>query len=151
MPKIDISALEVRRTNYLPPPLDAPCWAKTRRKLGDAAGLTQFGVNLLTLEPGGWSAQRHWHASEDEFIFVVSGEVMLVDEAGEHLLRAGDCAGFKAGDPDGHHLQNRSGADAVVLEIGARVLEGYLCHYPDVDLLGDTEGYKHKDGTPFSP
>ena len=106
-----------------PPPFDEPCRARERTRLGDAAGLTQFGVNLLRLPPGAWSSQRHWHTGEDEFIYIVSGEVVLVTDAGEEVLRAGDCAGFKANDGDGHHLQNRSGQDAVVLEIGSRVAD----------------------------
>ena len=96
-------------TSY-PPPFDEPCRTRERRRLGDAAGLTQFGVNLLTLPPGSWSAQRHWHSHEDEFVTVLEGEVVLVTDAGEETLRRGDAAGFKAGDRDGHCFQNRSAA-----------------------------------------
>ena len=99
--RIDITALKpVIGTTY-PPPFDEPCLARERRRFGDAAGLTQYGVNLLRLPPGAWSSQRHWHAKEDEFVYVLSGEVVLVSDAGDEVLRAGDCAGFKAGGPMG--------------------------------------------------
>src|SRR4051794_25733415 len=106
--RIDPATLPVITGTKYPPPYDEPCRTHQRTRLGEVAGLTQFGVNLLRLPPGAWSAQRHWHANEDEFIWVLSGEVVLVTDAGEETLRAGDYAGFKAGDPDGHHLQNRS-------------------------------------------
>src|SRR6185437_9167066 len=121
MPKIDIENAAVRIGTSYPAPHDAPCRARDRRRLGDAAGLTQFGVNLLRLAPGVWSSQRHWHSAEDEFAWVLQGEVVLVEDEGETILRAGDCAGWKAGAPNGHCLQNRSAADAVVLEVGTRL------------------------------
>src|SRR5215469_9382033 len=121
--RIDIAALAPLIGTLYPPPFDEPCRQRQRRKLGDAAGLTQFGINLLTLPPGAWSSQRHWHTGGDEFVYVVSGEVTLVTDGGAELLRAGDCAGFKAGDTNGHHLQNRSDKEVQVLEIGTRVAE----------------------------
>ena len=117
--RIDVSKLEAVVGTLYPPPFDEPCRARGRTRLGDPAGLTQFGVNLLRLPPGAWSSQRHWHTGEDEFVYVLSGEVALVSDAGEEVLRAGDAAGFPANDGDGHCLQNRSGQDAVVLEIGS--------------------------------
>lgn len=137
-------------TRY-PPPYDASCRARVRQRLGDAAGLTQFGVNLLRLPPGAWSSQRHWHAAEDEFVFVVEGEVILVSDAGEETLRAGDCAGFKAGVPDGHHLQNRSGRDVLLLEIGSRRPEEEEVIYPGIDLKlpRGVRAFTHADGTPY--
>jgi uncharacterized cupin superfamily protein len=134
-------------TSY-PPPYDAPCAARVRHRLGDAAGLTDFGVNLLRLPPGSWSSQRHWHSTEDEFVYIVEGEVVLVTDMGEEILRAGDCAGFKAGVKDGHHLQNRSPADALLLEVGSRRAED-AGDYPDIDMLFSPDGYAHKDGTPY--
>src|SRR5579875_3511299 len=95
--KIDLDSAPVTAGTRYPPPHDAPCRARFRTRLGDAAGLTQFGVNLLRLPPGAWSSQRHWHSAEDEFVYVVEGEVVLVTDAGEETLRAGDCAGFEAG------------------------------------------------------
>ena len=148
--RIDIAGIAAKVGTGYPPPHDAPCKARERKPLGDAAGLTQFGVNLLRLAPGVWSAQRHWHTREDEFVFVVSGEVMLVTDAGEEILRAGDCAGFKAGEPNGHCLQNRSQTDAVVLEVGSRFPEVDACDYPDIDMIAPAGApYAHRDGTPY--
>src|SRR5450432_4235399 len=116
MPKrIDPKDLLAHTGTFYPPPYDEPCRARERRKLGDAAGLTQFGVNLLRLAPGVWSSQRHWHTGQDEFVYVLQGEVVLVTDAGEEILKPGDCAGFKASEQDGHHLQNRSDRDVLLL------------------------------------
>ena len=125
---------------------------RERRRLGDAAGLTQFGVNLLRLPPGAWSSKRHWHTASDEFVYVLSGEVTLVTNSGEEILRAGDAAGFSANDSDGHCLQNRSIVDATVLEIGTRV-PGDTAHYSDIDMIAPAGGqpapYIRRDGTPY--
>src|SRR5215475_5278444 len=107
MKKIDIEKAPSGAGTRYPPPHDAPCKARRWKMLGNAAGLTQFGVNLVTLQPGVWSSQRHWHSHEDEFVYMLEGELTLVTDAGEEILRAGDCAAFKAGDPDGHHLINK--------------------------------------------
>src|SRR3954466_15051466 len=109
--KIDIANLAPVIGTFYPPPFDHPCLSRERTRLGDAAGLTQFGVNLLRLPPGAWSSQRHWHTETDEFVYVLSGEVTLVTNDGAEILRSGDAAGFKANDPNGHCLQNRSSAD----------------------------------------
>jgi uncharacterized cupin superfamily protein len=147
--RIDVEALTSVVGTLYPPPFDEPCRARERTRLGDAAGLTQYGVNLLRLPAGAWSSQRHWHAKEDEFVYVLSGEVMLVTDAGEEVLRAGDCAGFKAGDPDGHCLQNRGTTDATVLEIGSRI-QGEHSTYSDIDMKTQPgTGYVRKDGTPY--
>lgn len=153
MPKrIDPKDLPVSIGTFYPPPYDQPCRARERRRLGDAAGLTQFGVNLLRLAPGVWSSQRHWHTGQDEFVYILAGEVVLVTDAGDEILRAGDCAGFKAGDRDGHHLQNRGNADALLLEIGTRVSND-SGEYPDIDMafqMGVPPSYTRKDGTPYT-
>lgn len=136
-----------------PPPFDGHCRARERKKLGDAAGLTQFGVNLLRLPPGAWSSQRHWHTGSDEFVYVVAGEVVLVTDEGEEVLRLGDAAGFKAGDANGHCLRNLSQREVLVLEIGTRV-GGDSAHYSDIDMVAPAGGkpaqYTHRDGTPYS-
>ncbi|HET7922465.1 MAG TPA: cupin domain-containing protein [Gammaproteobacteria bacterium] len=152
MPKIAIDTVPVHTGASYPPPYDEPCRNRHRSRLGDAAGLTQFGVNLLRLSPGAWSSQRHWHTHEDEFVYVLEGEVVLVTDAGEEILRPGDCAGFKAGEPDGHHLQNRGSADAVVLEIGSRDPEHDGVEYPGIDLrIGPGRSqYTHLDGKPYT-
>lgn len=144
------TAPTVKGSRY-PAPYDQPCLERFRHCLGDAAGLTQFGVNLNRLPPGSWSSQRHWHTTEDEFIFIVQGEVVLVSDAGEETLRAGDCAGFKAGVADGHHLQNRSNSDALILEVGSRRPQDDEVFYPDIDLrvLKGRADYAHSDGRPY--
>ncbi|MBK9035757.1 MAG: cupin domain-containing protein [Myxococcales bacterium] len=154
MPKIDRATAPRGQGTRYPEPFAAPCRARSWLRLGDAAGLTQFGVNLMTLPPGAWSSQRHWHSHEDEFVHVVAGEVVLVTDAGDEVLRAGDSAGFPAGRPDGHCLQNRSGADAQVLVVGSRV-DADQGAYPDIDLAvapGRYRGavsFRRKDGTPY--
>lgn len=151
--RIDPKNLPAQIGTLYPTPYDKPCRARERRKLGDAAGLTQYGVNLLRLPPGVWSSQRHWHAKQDEFVYVLQGEVVLVTNDGEEILRAGDCAGFKAGEDNGHHLQNLGDRDALVLEIGTRT-EGDGVIYPDIDMLSPPDGkpafYTRKDGTPYT-
>lgn len=131
-----------------PAPYDEPCQARFRRRLGDAVGITHFGVNLTCLPPGTWSSQRHWHTDEDEFLYVVEGELVLVTDTGEDILRVGDCAGFKAGVPDAHHLQNRSSRNALYLEVGSRRPQHDAVAYPDIDLiaLADRAGYAHTNG-----
>jgi uncharacterized cupin superfamily protein len=134
MAKIDRLNAPTGAGSRYPAPYDQPCKQRHWQRLGDAAGLTQFGVNLLTLKPGVWSSQRHWHSHEDEFVYVVAGEVVLITDAGEELLRVGDCAGFKAGNPDGHHLQNRSSQDAQLLVVGSRHAEDHG-EYSDLDMV----------------
>jgi uncharacterized cupin superfamily protein len=151
--KINVAEVEVNLGTMYPPPHDAPCVSRERQRLGDAAGLTQFGVNLLRLPPGAWSSQRHWQTKQDEFVYVLAGEVTLVTDAGEEVLHPGDAAGFKAGVADGHCLQNRSAADALVLEVGTRI-EGDGAVYSDIDMLAPAGGkpamYTHRDGTPYT-
>ena len=150
--KIDVASLTPLVGTFYPPPFDAPCRGRERTRLGDAGGLTQYGVNLLRLPPGAWSSQRHWHTAGDEFVYVLAGEVVLVTDAGEEVMRAGDCAGFPANDENGHCLQNRSGEDAQVLEVGTRVA-GDAAFYPDIDMVAPAGGkpaqYTHRDGTPY--
>jgi len=150
MKRIDKSTAPERVGTGYPAPFDVPCRDRRRLRLGEAAGLTQFGVNQLRLPPGVWSSQRHWHTHDDEFVMVLEGEVVLVTEAGEEILRAGDCAGFRAGDADGHHFQNRSDRDAVLLEIGTAHPDDDVCEYPDIDMVSDPAvGYRRRDGTPY--
>jgi uncharacterized cupin superfamily protein len=137
-------------TSYLPQ-YAGQLKGREKRILGDVFGLTQFGVNLMTLAPGSWSSHRHWHEAEDEFIYVLEGEVTLVDDQGEHRMTAGICAGFKAGVPNGHHLINKSGQRALVLELGTRAIEE-RSHYSDVDMFGTKKNGKwtftRRDGSP---
>ncbi len=152
MPKIDVANLPVdTRTGY-PKPFDRVVVGRERKRLGNAVGLDQFGVNLTTLKPGAASALRHWHENEDEFVYVLAGEVELIEDEGACVLKPGDAAGFKANTRNGHHLVNRTEADAVYLEIGTRA-KHERAHYPDVDLMvvRDDNGmrYTHKNGEPY--
>ncbi|MHA1537024.1 MAG: cupin domain-containing protein [Alphaproteobacteria bacterium] len=152
MPKIDIENAPTRIGARYPEPYRSRVGALVRRRLGDGAGLTQFGVNLSTLEPGCVSALRHWHEAEDEFVYLLSGEVVLVENDGETVLRPGDAAGFKAGTDNGHHLANRTDEPATFLEVGSRMADD-RGHYPDDDFAyykeGDTFHFTRKDGTAF--
>jgi uncharacterized cupin superfamily protein len=149
LPAVDPAIVPEQRASGYPEPFRSRMGDRAKRRLGDACGLTKFGVNLVTLGPGGQSALRHWHTLEDEFVYVLSGELVLVTNEGEQLLRAGLCAGYPAGKKDAHHFVNRSTTPATYLEIGTRV-EGDLAFYPDDDLVwGEDENgpYKaHKDG-----
>jgi uncharacterized cupin superfamily protein len=153
MPKIDIATLPMdSRSNY-PEPFNQVVAGRSRKRLGNAAGLDQFGVNLTTLKPGAASALRHWHEKEDELVYILEGEVVLIEDDGETLLKPGDAAGFKASKRNGHQLVNKSGRDAVYLEIGTRS-KHERAQYPDVDMImiRDEKGghYVHKDGKPYS-
>jgi len=147
VPKIDIKSLPERKGSSYPAPFHLKAGERIRQRLGDAGGLGDFGVNLMQLPSGSWSSQRHWHSEEDEFIWVVEGEVVLVADGAEQILRSGDCAGFKAGVADGHHLQNRAASPALVLEIGSRRPHSDRAEYPDIDLRWTPDGYTRKDGS----
>ena len=149
LPALDPATVaDVRRSVY-PEPYRSRMGDRARKKLGDACGLTGFGVNLVTLGPGGQSALRHWHTLEDEFVYVLSGEVVLISDEGEQTLQAGMCAGYPAGKANAHHMVNRAAAAAQYLEIGGRTA-GDNAFYPDDDLMWvETEGgtiAAHKDG-----
>lgn len=139
MTRKPIAATEVAAqtgSNY-PAPYDAPCRERARATLGDRFGLTDFGVNMLTLPPGAWSSQRHWHAREDEFVYVLEGTPTLVSDDGETELAPGMCAGFPAGQADGHHMVNRSDKPVVLLEVGSRRADDHVT-YPDIDMQWST-------------
>jgi uncharacterized cupin superfamily protein len=151
-PALDPGDVEPNRGSNYPEPFRQRVATRAKRKLGDALGLENFGVNLTTLAPGGQSALRHWHATQDEFIYVLSGELVLVTDAGEQVLRPGMAAGFPAGKADAHHLLNRSEHDATYLEVGDRT-PGDAVVYPDDDLEARMKdgrwSFTHKDGTPY--
>ncbi len=134
MPKIDIAKAAVRTTSIYPEPFQSVCAGREKAALGNLAGLTQFGVNLTRLRPGAASALRHWHESEDEFVYVLQGELTLIEDGGETRLGPGEAAGFKAGLSNGHQLVNRTERDALYLEIGTRAAADRIC-YPDVDMV----------------
>jgi uncharacterized cupin superfamily protein len=149
MKKIDIAGAPVSAGSRYPEPFDRPCRDKLRRRLSRRGGLKQIGINLLELEPGAWSSQRHWHTRAEEFVYVIEGEVVLVTDSGEEFLRAGDCAAFIPGDPDAHHLQNRSASLVRILEVGSADHHDDETFYPGIDLRASPAGYCHSDGTPY--
>lgn len=150
MPKLDLESIPVHTGSSYPAPFHEPCATRKRQRLGDAGGLTDFGINRLELPPGTWSSQRHWHSTEDEFVYVLSGEVVLVTDAGEEVLHAGDCAAFPKNVANGHHLINKSDRAAVCIEVGSRTTTD-VCTYSDIDMRIDSrdERYRHNDGTPY--
>ena len=150
MSRLDLSSIPVQTGTGYPDPFAEAVNGRSKQALGDAGGLTQFGVNLVELKPGAASSQRHWHSHEDEFVMVVSGELTLVTDEGETLMRAGDCAAFPAGRPNGHHLINRGWGNALFLCVGSRFQEDRAL-YPDIDLVHEskTDSYFHRDGTPY--
>lgn len=151
MPKIDLDTVPLRKGSGYPAPFDAPCAERIRRRLGDAGGLHDFGVNLMTLPPGGWSSQRHWNSHEDEFVFVLQGELILVEDEGETVLRAGECAAFPKDSGNGHHLKNESTTIAVYLEVGSRHPDD-VTTCSDIDLMSsNADGrFARKDGAPVA-
>jgi uncharacterized cupin superfamily protein len=130
---IETKTVKARIGSGYPPEYAEPCKAREKRALGDMFDLSQFGVNLVTLPPGSWSSLRHWHETEDEFVYVLEGELTLVDNDGEHVLKPGMCAGFKAGISNGHHLVNKTGKPATYLEVGTRA-ESARAFYSDIDM-----------------
>ncbi len=152
MPKIDIANVKVEATTGYPEPFRQAVAGRSRRRLGNAGALDQFGVNLTTLEPGAWSSQRHWHAAEDEFVYVLEGELVLCEDAGETVLKAGEAAAWKANAPNGHCLVNRGERDAVYLEIGTRSKRDQVV-YPDIDMRAEKDDtgthFLHRSGEPY--
>jgi uncharacterized cupin superfamily protein len=148
MRKLDLSVIPVRSGSDYPAPFAERIAGRTRQALGDAGGLTDFGVNLTKLPPGAWSSHRHWHSEEDEFVYVLSGELTLITDDGEQLLRAGDCVAFPKNTPNGHHMVNRTSEMAICLDVGSRSPRD-VCIYPDIDLRADRDDYAHKDGQPY--
>ena len=147
MPKLDLDAIPQTNATGYPAPFDAAVQGRWYRRLAPPSGLTQFGASHVMLEPGAWSSQRHWHDREDEFLVMVSGEAVLVDDDGDTLLLPGDCAAFPAGDANGHHLQNRSDRPCVFVVVGSGA--GGSGDYPDIDMRFTADGYFSNDGTPY--
>jgi uncharacterized cupin superfamily protein len=152
MPELDVSTIPEKGGTGYPAHLAAITHGRFRKRLGDAGGLTQFGVNICRVEPGSGSSHRHWHHNEDEMVYILSGEAVLIENECETVLKPGDAATFKAGVPNGHTLVNRGAVDLVFLEIGTRANDE-IAEYPDVDLraVKDADGYHftHKDGTKY--
>jgi uncharacterized cupin superfamily protein len=150
MPKIELSTVPERKGVGYPPPFDAPCAQRIRQRLGNAGGLADFGVNLMRLPPGNWSSQRHWHSHEDEFVFVLEGELTLIEDEGETILRAGDTAAFPKNTGNGHHMINRSDTMAIYLEVGSRdPADMTTCSDIDMKSANADGRFVHKDGSPY--
>jgi uncharacterized cupin superfamily protein len=151
MPKINVPQVPELKGSGYPPPFDTPCADRIRQRLGDAGGLTDFGINLMRLPPRNWSSQRHWHSHEDEFVYVLEGEVTLIEDGGESVLRSGDCAAFPKNSGNGHHLINKSNSVAVYLEIGSRN-SADVTTCADVEMMSsNVDGrFLHKDGAPYT-
>lgn len=149
MPRIDLDSIEqVNRTGY-PPPFDREVRERWYRRLAPAAGITEFGVSHVTLKPGAWSSQRHWHDGEDEFLVMLSGEAVLVEDDGRTILRPGDCAAWPKGSTNGHHLINESGSDCVFVVVGGGSNAGG--GYSDIDMMFTADGnFVRRDGTPYA-
>jgi uncharacterized cupin superfamily protein len=149
---IDTAAMEWTHGTGYPEPYRQAVAGRASRRLAEAAGLEQFGANLVKLAPGAWSSQRHWHSAEDELVYMLEGEATLITEAGERPLRPGSAVGFKAGVADGHHLVNRSERDAIFLVVGSKREAEDAVDYPDIDLAipRGTRAYHHKDGRPYT-
>jgi uncharacterized cupin superfamily protein len=150
MPKIDLAAVPCVQGVGYPPPFDAASADRIRQRIGNAGGLGDFGVNLMRLPPGNWSSQRHWHSHEDEFVYLLEGELVLIEDDGETVLRAGDCAAFPKASGNGHHMINRSEHMAVYLEVGSRQAED-VATCSDIDMMSaSADGrFTRKDGTPY--
>lgn len=150
MAKIDLSRIQRNSGSGYPEPYASMMNKRSYLRVGDAGGLTQFGANITILEPGGLSSMRHWHTTEDEFVMVIQGEVMLVNDDGETAMRQGDCAAFPAGEENGHHFINRSSDEARFLVIGTRASRETV-YYSDIDMMvNDVDGagtYTRKDGS----
>ncbi len=151
--KIDLSAVPTETGTNYPTPFQSAVEGRSRQRVGNSAGLTNFGVNLTTLAPGSQSALRHWHSAQDEFVYVVEGELLLVTDDGKQPLKAGEMAGFAAGVANGHHLVNQSNRPAIYLEIGDRTTPDQA-NYPDQDLqyvpvAGGGRVFTHKDSRPY--
>jgi uncharacterized cupin superfamily protein len=148
MPKLDLDAIPQINTTGYPAEYADRVQGRWYRRMAPASGITDFGYSHVTLKPGAWSSQRHWHEGEDEFVVMLSGEAVLVDDSGEHPMRPGDIAAFPKGDGNGHVLINRGDADCVFVAVGKPAATD--CHYPDIDMhLFEGRGFARKDGSGF--
>ena len=154
MPKLDLKKMSGRIGTDYPSPFDKPCLERIGLDLSTPAGLTQFGARLVTLSPGSWSSQRHWHSHEDELVYIISGNPTLMDDYGAQSLSPGDITAHPRGDGNGHHMKNETDENVTFLVIGTRAPESDHCRYPDIDLdlpcTGeDNRVFRRKDGTAF--
>lgn len=149
MPKLDLEAIPQTNATGYPPIYADVVRGRWYRRLAPAAGIEDFGASHVVLQPGAWSAQRHWHEGEDELVIMLAGEAVLVDDHGETVMRPGDIAAFPKNDGNGHVLQNRSDSPCTYIAIGRPAITD--CHYPDIDmhLFAGVGGQRRKDGSEF--
>lgn len=149
MPKLELDALPQTNATGYPAPFDAMVEGRWYRRLAPVAGLTLMGASHVTLAPGGYSSQRHWHRGQDELVVMIAGEAVLIDDSGETLVRAGDVLAFPAGEANGHQMHNRSGEPCVFVAISAGAGAADSGVYSDIDMVFDAQGYARKDGTRY--
>ena len=149
MSKLELDALPQTNATGYPAPFDAMVEGRWYRRLAPVAGLTLMGASHVTLAPGGYSSQRHWHRGQDELVVMIAGEAVLIDDIGEMLVRAGDVLAFPAGEANGHHMHNRSGEPCVFIAISAGAGAADSGVYSDIDMVFDAQGYARKDGTRY--
>ena len=148
MPKVDLDSIDQSNRTGYPPPFDKEVAGRWYRRLATATGLTDFGISHVTLKPGAWSSQRHWHDCEDEFLVMLEGEAVLVEDDGRTVLRPGDCAAWPKGSTNGHHLRNETDEDCVFIVVGGT--GGGSGGYSDIDMMWTADGrFVRKDGTPY--
>ncbi len=150
MPKLDLEAIPRTNATGYPPPYDAEVEGRWYRRLAPAAGLTKLAASHVVLKPDAYSSQRHWHRGQDELVVVLEGEAVLIEDAGETMVRPGDVLAWPAGAENGHRLHNRSDADCVFLAISGGDAEGDSGEYPDIDMVFDPQGYARRDGTRYA-
>lgn len=148
MPKVELDAVAPSNATGYPDPFDKPVAGRWWKRIAPLAGLTEFGASHVTLQPGAWSSQRHWHESEDELVVMISGSAILIEDDGETEVRAGDVLAWKKGDTNGHHLINRSDKSCTFVAVSGGDRDGGGA-YSDIDMMFRAEGYFHKDGTPY--
>ena len=149
MPKVELDSVEPSNATGYPAPFHEPVAGRWWKRIAPLAGLTEMGASHVTLEPGAWSSQRHWHAGQDELVVMLWGEAVLVEDAGETVIRPGDVLAWPAGACNGHHLQNRTDEDCMFVAISAGAREGDSGEYPDIDMVFDADGYARKDGSRY--
>ena len=154
MPKINPKDVPVTTGTTYPAPFNAPCLARRKKAIGDYGGLTQFGAHIITLPPGAWSSQRHWHSAEDELVMIIEGHPTFIDDNGETELAPGDITAHPANDGNGHHMQNRTEKEVRFLIIGTRNPQADSGYYPDIDLAIPANGspdriFTCKNGNPY--
>lgn len=149
MPKLDLETIPLTNATGYPPPYDADVAGRWYRRLAPAAGLTKLGASHVTLKPGAYSSQRHWHREQDELVVMLAGEAVLIEDHGETVVRPGDVLAWKAGQANGHRLHNRTDEDCTFVAISGGDRDADSGEYPDIDMVFDAEGYARKDGTRY--